>query len=187
MQVRILPPEPSRVAALAERAWPQPTTSRVRSPGDSPASRLCRSPARSPASHVGEPGAAPGRVTITSRSSRGPGCWPFKPATRVRVPHATPATARSSARTRAPALGAGGRGSESRRADHFRPVAQLRSAPVWGTGGRGSEAHQADHRRGVAQLRRALASGARGRGSKARHPDHLPPVVQREDPRSIGA
>ncbi len=117
----------------------------------------------------------------------GPGSRPFKPGTRVQVPHATPASARSSAWTRAPALGAGGRGSESRRADHHRPVAQLRSAPVWGTGGRGSEAHQADQRRGVAQLRRALASGARGRGSKARHPDHLPPVVQREDPRSIGA
>lgn len=63
--------------------------SRVRLSDDSPASWPRRLAARTPDSQSGNEGSIPSGVTSMSRSSRGPGRWPFKPETRVRVPHAT--------------------------------------------------------------------------------------------------
>ncbi len=74
--------------------------SRVRPSDDSPAPRPRRLAARTPDSQSGNEGSIPSGVTIASRSSRGPGRRPFKPATRVRVPHATPASGRGAAGAR---------------------------------------------------------------------------------------
>ena len=90
MQVRILPPEPFTRSCQHARACSRPQPGRAEFDSRTTLyTRPRRLAARTPDSQSGNEGSIPSGVTTCRVRPAGPGRWPFKPETRVRVPHAT--------------------------------------------------------------------------------------------------